>query len=67
MLAFWPETAWDCRQSSARDGHGSVRHETQCSAGCVAQPLYPWRKAGLKRSGSRDRVDRDKQTGNQHP
>ena len=46
------------RQCSARDGHGSVRHETQCSAGCVAQPLYPLRRAGLKRSGSRDGVDR---------
>ena len=58
MLALWPRIGWDCRQCSARDGHGSARHETQCSAGCVAQPLYPWRKAELKRFESLDRVDR---------
>ena len=55
----------DYRQWSARDGHGWAWHETQCSAGCVAQPLYPWRRAGLKRSGSLGRVDktdRDRQT-----
>ena len=59
MLALRLETVRrDCRQSSARDGHGSAQHDTQYSAGCVTQLFYPWCKAGLKRSGSRDRVDR---------
>ena len=43
-----------CRRCSARGGQDSARHETQCSTGYVTQPLYPWREAGLKRSGSRD-------------
>lgn len=36
-------------------GHGSARHGIRCSAGCGTQPPYPWGKAGLKRSGSRER------------
>ena len=55
-----------CRQCSARDDHGSARHETQCSTGCVTQPLYPWSKEGLKLSGSRHHDYRQRQTDHQY-
>ena len=61
MLALQLETA--SRLSalcSARDGHGSALHETPSFLLVVSPSLstHPWRKAGLKRSGSRDCVDK---------
>ena len=58
LLPHFVCNAPDWRQCYGLYGHSSVRHEIKRSAGCVAQPHYSSHKAGQKRSGSRDRVNK---------
>ena len=49
IALYTNDGAWPlaCRQCGANNDHVLPRHESTFITGCMTQPLYPWRMAGL--------------------